>query len=76
MPKRTSILVEVDPVGPVQEAAIPYPVRVTLRYQLGLPPVEDHPAVAVAWTRTEVLIRWGDVTPVEVWVPKDDVRRA
>ena len=73
MPKRKTILVEAIPVGEVTKAAVPYPVLATLTYQLGLGTVEDHPAMAVAWTRTEVLVRWG---AAEVWLPLEDVRRA
>ncbi len=73
MPKRKTLLIEVEPQGGVTEAASPYPVLVTLRYAIGLGEVHDHPAVAVAWTEGEVLVRWG---AAEVWLPLEDVRRA
>ena len=67
-------MVEVDPVGDVYRAESPWPVLVTLRYAMGLGVVRDHPAEAIAWTRDQVLVRWGTVA--EAWLPKDDVRRA
>lgn len=74
VPKRTTLLVEVRPVGPVTMAADPIPVLVVLRYQMGMGDVEDFPAVAVGWTAGEVLVRFGD-RDVEVWLPAGDVRR-
>ena len=75
MPKRKTLLVEVDPHGLVT-VSDPIPVLVHLRYVLpSMGDVEDHPAEAVGWTASEVLVRWGS-TPVEVWVPAGDVRRA
>lgn len=74
MPKRKTILVEEQPEGPVTRATEMIPVLVHLRYALGLPDVEDHPADAVAWTATQVLVRWGS-PQVEVWLPARDVRR-
>lgn len=74
VPKRKTILYEAKPSGPVTQAADPIPVLFTLRYQIGLGDIDDVAGVAVAWTRTEVLVRFGGL-PVEVWLPAGDVRR-
>lgn len=75
MPKRKSILVELSPTGPITRCD-PIPVLITLRYSIGGDPDPDIPAVATAWTATEVLVRpveWEIAEPI--WVPAGDVRR-
>lgn len=63
------------PDGPVTRAGEPIPVIVTIRWHNG-PPTECA-ALAVAWTRAAVEVRWTDPWGQEQtdWVEAADVRR-
>lgn len=63
------------PHGPVVRAREPIPVVATIHWHGGRTSQEQ--ALAVAWTRTEVEIRWVDPWGGEQvdWVPARDVRR-
>jgi hypothetical protein len=68
----------VEPIGPVTQAPAPIPVVAMHRWA---PPFGDgsphpNPAVAVAWTRAQVLVRpsWIEVSK-EAWPPVGDVHR-
>lgn len=63
------------PEGPVTTAPQPIPVVATLHWHGGHTTQEQ--ALAVAWTRTEVQVRWTDPWGAQRddWVPAADVRR-
>ncbi len=74
MKTQPTLLETVKPSGPVTHGS-PIPVLVVLRYrpaEMGV--VRNHPAEAIAWTKDEVLVRWGTVA--QAWLPARDVRRA
>lgn len=63
------------PHGPVTTAAEPIPVIATIRWHGGH--TSEEQAHALAWTRTEVEVRWTDPWGGEHsdWVEAQDVRR-
>jgi hypothetical protein len=63
------------PHGPVTRAASPLPVVVRITWHDGRQTTED--AVALAWTRAEVLVEWTTPwgNPHQVWVRADHVTR-
>lgn len=63
------------PTGPVTTAAEPIPVIATIRWHGGQ--TSEEQALALAWTRTEVEVRWTDPWGGEHddWLEAADVRR-
>ena len=63
------------PNGPVTQAPEPIAVIATIRWHGGH--TSEEQALALAWTRTEVEVRWTDPWGAdhEDWVPAEDVRR-
>ncbi len=63
------------PNGPVTTAPYPVPVVGTIRWHDGA--VTEVPALAVAWTRDAVEVRWTDPWGAEHtdWIEAVDVRR-
>jgi hypothetical protein len=68
-------LKHVLPSGPITRADPPIPVVVLITWHDGHQTPED--ALAVAWTRGEVLVEWTTPwgNPYQVWVVADHVQR-
>ena len=63
------------PTGPITTAREPIPVIATIRWHGGQ--TSEESAHALAWTRTEVEVRWADPWGAERadWIDAGDVRR-